>query len=155
MGFTGKEAPFFFLKPADALLAVPSGTIGEMPYPTLTQNLHYECELVVAINKGGKNISVEDAYKHIFGYCVGLDMTRRDLQTDCKKQSRPWSIGKGFDYSAPMGEITPATDELTATVTTKELWLQVNGETKQKTTNDLMISSVPEVIHHISQAWEL
>ena len=82
-------------------------------------------------------------------------MTRRDLQTDCKKQSRPWSIGKGFDYSAPMGEITPASDELTATVTTKELWLKVNGETKQKTTNNSMISSVPEVIHHISQAWEL
>lgn len=85
MGFTGKEAPFFFLVPADTLLPVNQGETGKMPYPTLTNNLHYELELVVAIEKGGKNIPVEDASSHVYGYAVGLDMTRRDLQAECKK----------------------------------------------------------------------
>ena len=80
MGFTGREPPFFFLKPADAIVAVEAGSTGRMPYPSLTKNLHHEIELVVAIGTGGKNIKAEDAHKHIFGYAVGLDMTRRDLQ---------------------------------------------------------------------------
>ncbi|MBX9835070.1 MAG: fumarylacetoacetate hydrolase family protein, partial [Burkholderiaceae bacterium] len=92
MGFTGREPPFFFMKPADAVLAVSDGDIGTLPYPSLTANLHHEIELVVAIGKGGKNIAVADALEHIYGYAIGLDMTRRDLQNDMKKQGRPWCI---------------------------------------------------------------
>src|SRR5947209_16774610 len=102
MGFTGREPPFFFMKPADAVLPVRSGETGSMPYPSLTSNLHYEVELVVAIGTGGRNVSPVNAMEHVWGYAVGLDMTRRDLQTDMKKQGRPWSIGKGFDHSAPI-----------------------------------------------------
>ena len=108
MGFTGREPPFFFLKPADAIVVVNAGETGQLPYPSLTANLHHEIELVVAIGKGGKNIQAADAFSHIYGYAVGLDMTRRDLQNDMKKQGRPWCIGKGFDASAPIGPITPA-----------------------------------------------
>ena len=107
MGFTGREPPFFFMKPADALVVVDEGTTGKMPYPSLTQNFHHEIELVVAIGTGGKNIQAADAEKHIYGYAVGLDMTRRDLQNDMKKQGRPWCIGKAFDHSAPIGPNTP------------------------------------------------
>ena len=94
MGFTGREPPFFFMKPADALVVIDAETAGTMAYPTLTKNLHHEIELVAAIGTGGKNIKAADAHKHIFGYAVGLDMTRRDLQNDMKKQGRPWDIGK-------------------------------------------------------------
>jgi fumarylpyruvate hydrolase len=107
MGFTGREPPFFFLKPADALVVVKEGETGQMAYPSLTQNFHHEIELVVAIGTGGRNIKAADAEKHIYGYAVGLDMTRRDLQNDMKKQGRPWCIGKAFDHSAPIGPITP------------------------------------------------
>ena len=107
MGFTGREPPFFFLKPADALIVVEAGQTGIQPYPSLTHNFHHEIELVVAIGTGGKNIKAADAMKHIYGYAVGLDMTRRDLQNDMKKQGRPWCIGKAFDHSAPIGPITP------------------------------------------------
>ena len=89
MGFTGREPPFFFLKPADAIVVVPAGQTGSMPYPSLTQDLHHEIELVVAIGQGGRNIKAADAMSHIFGYAVGLDMTRRDLQGEMKKQGRP------------------------------------------------------------------
>ena len=108
MGFTGREPPFFFLKPADAAVPVNAGETGTIAYPSLTKNLHHEIELVVAIGTGGKNIKAADAQKHIFGYAVGLDMTRRDLQGEMKKQGRPWCIGKAFDQSAPIGPITPA-----------------------------------------------
>ena len=125
MGHSGREAPFFFMKPADAvLLATPVSAVA-MPYPSLTANLHHEIELVVAIGKGGKNIKAADALQHIYGYAVGLDMTRRDLQNDMKKQGRPWCIGKGFDASAPIGPITPidqAGDSAKAAI-----WLLVNG----------------------------
>ena len=89
MGFSGREAPFFFMKPADALVVVNPGETGHMPYPTLTSKLHHEIELVVALGKGGKNIAAADAHKHIFGYAVGLDMTRRDLQNEMKKTGPP------------------------------------------------------------------
>ena len=97
MGFTGREPPFFFMKPADAIVVVNAGETGLLPYPSLTANLHHEIELVVAIGKVGKNIKAADALQHIYGYAVGQDMTRRDLQNDMKKQGRPWCIGKGFD----------------------------------------------------------
>ena len=115
MGFTGREPPFFFMKPADAVVPVAEGETGVIDYPSLTKNLHHEIELVVAIGVGGRNIAAADAFKHIYGYAVGLDMTRRDLQGEAKKLGRPWCIGKGFDQSAPIGPIHPAaeTGELT------------------------------------------
>ena len=89
MGFTGREPPFFFMKPADAVLPIAEGEVGEMPYPSLTKDLHHEIELVVAIGTGGKSIAAADAMRHVWGYAVGLDMTRRDLQGEAKKLGRP------------------------------------------------------------------
>ncbi|MFN4884109.1 MAG: fumarylacetoacetate hydrolase family protein, partial [Burkholderiales bacterium] len=103
MGASGREPPFFFFKPSDALFNVAAGTTQEWPYPSMTQDLHHEVELVVAVGRGGKNIAVSDAAKHIWGYAVGLDMTRRDLQAAMKKEAKPWCIGKGFDHGAPIG----------------------------------------------------
>jgi fumarylpyruvate hydrolase len=153
MGFTGREPPFFFLKPADALLLVNPGDTGNMPYPPLTQNLHHEIELVVAIGKGGKNIQAADALSHIYGYAVGLDMTRRDLQGEMKKQGRPWCIGKGFDHSAPMGPITPTAQA--GDVENAELYLQVNGSDRQRSHVNKLIWNIAETIEHLSAAWEL
>lgn len=153
MGFTGREPPFFFLKPADAVLNALPGETARMPYPSLTANLHHEVELVVAIGKGGKNISVARAGEHIFGYAVGLDMTRRDLQTDMKKAGRPWCIGKAFDHSAPLGPITPAA--LAGDIGNAALTLQVNGQTRQHSTVSRLIWNVAETIEQLSAAWEL
>src|SRR5215212_9360291 len=132
MGFTGREPPFFFLKPADAIVAVPQGETGTMAYPSLTADLHHEIELVAAIGTGGKNILAADAHKHIFGYAVGLDMTRRDLQGEQKKLGRPWDIGKGFDQSAPIGPIVPAAQA--GDIENAEIWVQVNGKDRQRST---------------------
>ena len=153
MGFTGREAPFFFLKPADALVVVPSGQTGRMAYPPLTQNLHHEIELVVAIGQGGRNIRAADAAKHIFGYAVGLDMTRRDLQNDMKKQGRPWCIGKAFDQSAPIGPITPAAQA--GAIDAAQIHLQVNGQDRQRSQIAKLIWNVAETIEHLSAAWAL
>jgi len=153
MGFTGREPPFFFLKPADALLAVPAGETGAMPYPTLTKNLHHEVELVAAIGIGGRNILAADAMRHVWGYAVGLDMTRRDLQNDMKKQGRPWCIGKGFDHSAPIGPLVPAC--AAGEVTKAAITLEVNGAVRQRSTTDKLIWSIAETIEHLSAAWEL
>ncbi|MGV3569702.1 MAG: fumarylacetoacetate hydrolase family protein [Ramlibacter sp.] len=153
MGFTGREPPFFFLKPADALVVVGEGETGTMAYPPLTSNLHHEIELVVAIGTGGKNIKAADAGKHIFGYAVGLDMTRRDLQGEMKKQGRPWCIGKAFDQSAPIGPITPAAQA--GDVANAEIWLQVNGKDRQRSNVAKLIWNIGETIEHLSAAWEL
>ena len=153
MGFTGREPPFFFLKPADALVVVNAGETGHMPYPSLTQNLHHEIELVVAIGKGGKNISASQAMSHVYGYAVGLDMTRRDLQNDMKKQGRPWCIGKAFDHSAPMGPIVPASD--VKGIEHAKISLQVNQGPRQSSTIDKLIWNISETIEHLSAAWEL
>lgn len=153
MGFTGREPPFFFLKPADAIVPVPAGETGTIPYPPLTKDLHHEIELVVAIGTGGRNIKAADAQKHIFGYAVGLDMTRRDLQGEMKKQGRPWCIGKAFDQSGPMGPITPAAQA--GDVTKAEIWLQVNGKDRQRSTVSKLIWNIGETIEHLSAAWEL
>ena len=153
MGGTGREAPFFFMKPADAvLLAGPDG-VAHMPYPPLTQNLHHEIELVVAIGTGGKCIAAADAHRHVYGYAVGLDMTRRDLQNDMKKQGRPWSIGKGFDHSAPLGAITPA-DQLHG-IEQAAISLDVNGETLQSSNISQLIWNIAETIEQLSAAWTL
>jgi fumarylpyruvate hydrolase len=153
MGFTGREPPFFFLKPANTLVVVPNGETGTMPYPSLTSNLHHEIELVVAIGKGGKNISAANAAEHIYGYAVGLDMTRRDLQNEMKKQGRPWCIGKAFDQSAPMGPITSAA--LVPAMAEAEIYVQVNGQDRQRSHIDKLIWNVAETIEHLSAAWEL
>jgi fumarylpyruvate hydrolase len=153
MGFTGREPPFFFLKPADAVVVVDTGETGSIPYPSLTRNLHHEIELVVAIGVGGKNIKAADAHKHIYGYAVGLDMTRRDLQNDMKKQGRPWCIGKAYDQSAPIGPITPMAQA--GDVNNAGIALQVNGTDRQRSNVSKLIWSVAETIEHLSAAWEL
>jgi fumarylpyruvate hydrolase len=153
MGFTGREAPFFFLKPADAIVVADAGQTATIPYPTLTHNLHHEIELVVAIGTGGANIAAADAQKHIFGYAVGLDMTRRDLQGEMKKQGRPWCIGKAYDHSAPIGPITPA-DQI-SDITQSTLWVQVNGSDRQRSQVSKLIWDIGEIIEHLSAAWTL
>jgi len=153
MGFTGREPPFFFLKPTDSLVVVESSQTGQMPYPSLTQNLHHEIELVVAIGKGGRNILAADAAQHIYGYAVGLDMTRRDLQNEMKKQGRPWCIGKAFDHSAPIGPITPIAQA--GDVNNAEISLLVNGTDRQRSNVAKLIWNVAETIEHLSAAWEL
>jgi fumarylpyruvate hydrolase len=153
MGFTGREPPFFFLKPADAVLPVREGHVGEMHYPSLTKSLHHEVELVVAIGEGGRDIAAADAPGHIWGYAVGLDMTRRDLQGEMKKQGRPWCIGKAFDESAPIGELVPAAACRIDADT--EIRLDVNGALRQQSCIGKLIWSVPEIIEHLSAAWTL
>ncbi len=153
MGFTGREAPFFFFKPADAAVVVPQGETGTIHYPSLTKDLHHEIELVACIGTGGKNIKAADAMKHIFGYAVGLDMTRRDLQGEQKKLGRPWEIGKSFEESAPIGPIVPAAQA--GEIEKAEIWLQVNGKDRQRSSVSKLIWNIAEIIEHLSTAWEL
>ena len=153
MGHSGREPPFFFMKPADAVVVASAGQSAALPYPSLTHNLHHEIELVVAIGVGGKNIAVEQASAHIFGYAVGLDMTRRDLQNDMKKQGRPWCIGKGFDHSAPIGPITPA--QQVPGINSADIRLQVNGALRQHSQIGRLIWNVAETISQLSSAWAL
>ena len=153
MGFTGREPPFFFLKPADAVLPISEGSVGRMAYPTLTKSLHHEVELVVAIGKGGRNIAAADAAGHIWGYAVGLDMTRRDLQGEAKKLGRPWDIGKGFEQSAPIGPIRKAADCSVGAAT--KIVLEVNGEVRQTSDIGKLIWNIGEIIEHLSAAWDL
>ncbi len=153
MGFSGREPPFFFLKPADTVVAVATGETGQVDYPTLTAKLHHEVELVVAIGTGGSGIRAADASRHIYGYAVGLDMTRRDLQNDMKKQGRPWCVGKAFEQSAPIGTITPLAQcgELLA----GSISLSVNGSLRQQGDLKDLIWSVNETIEQLSQGWTL
>ena len=153
MGHSGREAPFFFLKPADTVLPVAEGTVGHMHYPSMTQSLHHEVELVVAIGSGGRNIAAADAQRHVWGYAVGLDMTRRDLQNEAKKLGRPWCTGKGFDESAPIGPLRRVAD-CKLTVESK-IVLEVNGAPRQSSVVGKLIWSVAEIIEHLSKAWEL
>ena len=153
MGHSGREAPFFFMKPADAVLPIAEGTVGQMHYPTLSKSLHHELELVVAIGTGGRDIPAAQALQHVWGYAVGLDMTRRDLQTEAKKLGRPWCIAKGFDESAPIGPIRRA-EECRLDADTV-IALDVNGKPRQASTLGKLIWSVAEIIEHLSKAWEL
>ncbi|HEV7371867.1 fumarylacetoacetate hydrolase family protein [Arenibaculum sp.] len=144
-----REPPFFFMKPADAV--IPDGAA--MAYPPATSELHHEIELVVAIGGAGRDIPADRALEHVFGYAVGLDMTRRDLQSQAKKLGRPWDMGKGFDQSAPCGAIRPA-----ARVGHPDrgaIWLEVNGEIRQKADLADLIWSVPETIAYLSGLVEL
>ena len=153
MGFTGREPPFFFMKPADAIVNVAEGTIDEIPYPAGTSNLHYEIELVAAIGIGGANIKAADAMKHVWGYAVGLDMTRRDLQGVAKKEGRPWEIGKAFDQSAPIGPIVPAA--AAGNPSDAAITLSVNGQMKQSSSTSKLIWSIAESIEHLTTYWRL
>ncbi len=153
MGFSGREPPFFFLKPADAVVPVPANESIEIDYPTLTKDLHHEIELVVAIGEGGAQIKAADAMRHVFGYAVGLDMTRRDLQADMKKQGRPWCIGKAFDQSAPVGAVVPAASA--GDISGARIALDVNGQTRQQSDVSKLIWNVGEIIEHLSAAWTL
>jgi fumarylpyruvate hydrolase len=153
MGHSGREPPFFFLKPADAVLPVADGATGEMAYPSLTADLHHEIELVVAIGRGGRDIAAGEAATHIWGYAVGLDMTRRDLQSDMKKQGRPWEIGKAFDQSAPIGSIHPIAR--TGRLAKGAITLHVNGALRQKGDLAELIWNVDETIEQLSRGWLL
>lgn len=148
-----REPPFFFQKPSDAIQFVPPNKIVDHAYPTLTKNYHYEVELVAALKMGGKNITPEKALDHVFGYALGLDMTRRDLQRFMGDQKKPWEIGKSFDNSAPIGPIFPVSKighQKNASIS-----LSVNGEIKQKANLNQMIWSVAEQIAKLSEANEL
>ena len=149
MGHDDRKPPFYFQKPADALLA--SGS--EFPYPPQTNNVHFEVELVVAIAKGGADIPVEDALDHVYGYGLGIDMTRRDLQSQAKEDGRPWDSAKGFDHSAPISAIRPVSE--TGHPGSGRIWLAVNGEIRQDSDLNLQIWNVQEGISHLSRLYQL
>jgi len=148
-----REPPFFFQKPSDAIQFVAIGTTADHPYPPLTKNYHYEIELVAALGKGGRNVSPEDALALVYGYTIGLDMTRRDLQRAMGDEKKPWEIGKSFDRSAPMGPLHRVAD--VGHFTKGAITLKVNGATKQSADLNMMTWSVAEQISKLSQAFEL
>jgi fumarylpyruvate hydrolase len=145
MGHDEKSPPFFFAKASDMI--VEDGATVE--YPPLTNNYHHEVELVVAIGKGGANIPVESALDHVYGYAVGFDMTRRDLQQAAAKKGHPWEIGKSFDQSAPCGTIYPVAK--VGHLSEGELQITVNGQVRQQSNLNLMVWDVPHIINHLSQ----
>lgn len=150
MGFDpDREPPFFFTKPADAI--VPDGSV--LDYPMATENLHHEIELVVAIGTGGSNIAEEMALEHVYGYAVGLDMTRRDQQIAAREKGRPWCVGKAFDHSAPISEIRPAAE--IGHPSNARIWLDVNGETRQDSNLTHLIWNIPETIAYLSGLFQL
>jgi len=144
-----REPPFFFSKPADAVVA--NGT--PVPYPPHTSNLHHEIELVAAIGVGGRDVPLGNALAHVFGYAVGNDLTRRDLQFAARELSRPWDVSKGFDHSAPVSAIRPAADM--GHPQSGAIWLEVNGETRQRANLSEMIWSVAEIVAELSSYFEL
>lgn len=156
MGFDpNREPPFFFCKPNDnaSVVAVAAGEIASIPYPSQTSNYHFEAELVVAIGKGGKDITIADASSHIYGYATGLDMTRRDLQMKMREQGRPWEIGKAFDYSAPIAPLRRLGDG--GPIDSGAITLCVNGSVRQSSNITELIWSVDAVIANLSTLFEL
>jgi fumarylpyruvate hydrolase len=154
MGFDpDREPPFFFCKPADAVVPVPYGTTLDLPYPSETSNFHYEIELVAAIGKSGANISVEDALSYVWGYGVGLDMTRRDLQMQLREIGRPWELGKAFDQSGPIGPLHRVED--VGHFDDAPIWLTVDGKDKQRSSTSKLIWSVAETISYLSKYFRL
>lgn len=150
MGFDpDREAPFFFQKPSDAL--VENGK--DIPYPSNTKDVHHEIELVVAIGKQGKNIPLDKALEYVWGYAVGVDLTRRDLQLIARERGRPWEPGKAFDRSAPIAPIVPVAES--GHLEGADIWLKVNGEPRQSSTIGHLIWSVAEVISILSESWDL
>jgi fumarylpyruvate hydrolase len=156
MGFDpDREPPFFFCKPNDDASVVPvaEGATATLPYPPLTQNYHYEAELVVAIGRGGRDIAQADAASHIYGYAVGLDMTRRDLQIAAREKGRPWEVGKAFDFSAPIAPIVRRAD--VREIDGAGIVLEVDGTVRQQATLAHLIWSVDEVIANLSTLFTL
>jgi len=148
-----REPPFFFCKPADSVVPVAQGVTLALPYPAQTANYHHEIELVVAIGKRGRDIPAAGANDHVWGYAVGLDMTRRDLQLALRDKGRPWELGKAFDQSAPIAPLVPASRS--GHPTGGRVWLTVNGKAKQEGDLADLIWSVPETIAHLSKYFEL
>lgn len=144
-----RELPFFFQKNPDNLVLDNK----DFPYPTMTSNLHHEIELVVAMGQGGRDIQAANALSHVYGYALGIDLTRRDLQNEAKKTGRPWEIGKAFEHSAPMTDITPATKS--GHLSKGAIWLKVNGEMRQQSDLTQLIWNIPEIIAHLSAIFEL
>ena len=153
MGADERDPPFFFCKPDNAIVVCPPGQTVAIAYPGQTSDYQHEIELVAAIGKGGRDIPAAHANDHVFGYAVGLDMTRRDLQGQMKKQGRPWEVGKAFDQSAPIGPIHPASS--IDHPKQAALWVQVDGQDRQRSDIDLLIWSVPETIAQLSTLFEL
>jgi fumarylpyruvate hydrolase len=151
-GDPSKGSPIFFTKPSDAIVPVAEGSIADIPYPPGTNDLHHEVELVVAIGKKAQGVSAADAMDHVYGYAVGIDFTRRDLQTKMKNGGKPWDIAKAFDCSGPCGPITKRDD---FDLSGKAITLSVNGEVRQSGNLDQMIWSVPEVIESLSSLFTL
>jgi 2-keto-4-pentenoate hydratase/2-oxohepta-3-ene-1,7-dioic acid hydratase in catechol pathway len=148
-----REPPFFFQKPTDAIQNVKVGEVADHPYPSLTKNYHHEVELVAALKSGGTNIPVDKALDHVYGYALGLDMTRRDLQNAQAAEKKPWEIGKSFDHAAVLGPITPVAK--TGHLAKGPISLSINGAVKQSSDLDKMIWSVAEQIAKLSEAFEL
>jgi fumarylpyruvate hydrolase len=152
MGATGREAPFFFCKPADAVLSNAPAPIA-LPYPDRTEDLQHEVELVVAIGVPGYQVTVEQAAGMVWGYAVGIDLTRRDLQAEAKRQGRPWDVSKGFDRSAPIGAIHPAGQ--IGPLGARRIWLNVNDSRRQEGNLSEMIWSVEETVSQLSTYFQL
>jgi fumarylpyruvate hydrolase len=152
-GDATKEPPFFFTKAADAIVPVVPPAVGRVAYPMATRNFHHELELVVAIGKGGVNVAAADAQALVFGYAVGLDMTRRDLQNDMREKKRPWDIGKSFAQAAPIAPIHPIAQ--TGPLTRGEVVLDVNGAPRQRGDLSDMIWDVPHMIEFLSRLYRL
>jgi len=153
MGASGREPPFFFGKPADAVMPVADGGLGHIAYPPRTANLHHEVELVVAIGRAGASIAPADALGHVFGYAVGIDLTRRDLQAELKKKGQPWEMAKAFDQSAPLGPLHPAAE--CGHLPAAAISLTVNGAERQRGNLADMIWSVAEIVAELSTYVEL
>ncbi len=148
-----REPPFFFQKPTDAIQNVAPGQVADHPYPSLTKNYHHEVELIAALKSGGTNIAAEQALDHVYGYALGLDMTRRDLQNEMAGQKKPWEIGKSFDHAAVIGPIHPVAK--VGHFTKGAISLAVNGTVRQNSDLSKMIWSVAEQIAKLSEAFEL
>jgi len=153
MGHSGREAPFFFAKPADAALAIAPGVTATLNYPSQTGDLQYETELVVALGGAGNDLDPAVAGSLIWGYGVGIDLTRRDLQAEAKKQGRPWEISKGFDHSAPVSAIRPVAQS--GRIDRGRIWLEVNGERRQDGDLSSMIWGVDQIIAQLSRYFAL
>ena len=152
-GDPDREPPFFFCKPADAIVVVPTGSTALLPYPSQTEDYHHEIELVVAIGRAGRDIAVERALEHVWGYGVGLDMTRRDLQSALRDKGRPWELGKAFDASAPIAPLHSVAQ--VGHPASGAIWLEVDGAPRQRGDINQLIWSVPEVIANLSTFFEL
>jgi fumarylpyruvate hydrolase len=148
-----REPPFFFQKPTDAIQNVAVGEVADHSYPSLTKNYHHEVELVAALRSGGVNIPAEKALDHVYGYALGLDMTRRDLQNGMAAEKKPWEIGKSFDHAAVLGPIHPASK--VGHLSKGAISLAINGAVRQSSDLDKMIWSVAEQIAKLSEAFEL